>query len=398
MRGQQVWKRICQGEFELRTRSIGLVATIMMVLPALALSAPASAETLPDSWTVMFYMDGDNNVESYALMDLDELEMTGSSTDVNFVVLLDTLGEPANLLYVNKGSSSTVAAWGEVNMGDPATLTRFITDSMTLYPANNYALVVWDHGGGILGICWDETSSSDKLTMAEFRSGIASAGVSFDVLVLNACVMATAEVAHQVQGYADYVIFSQENMWALGFPYDKISAKMVAAPTMNGLTASLMMAQEYRDYYISIGYNGVTISVYDTAYLGSVAEAVKNFGSAMKATMSTYYRTYRSLRMSTPDPNNQADLIRFAQLVSASTAITSSTVKGAASAVISAVDGAIIYEWHSSDVANENGLGIWFPLKSRTSWTSSVETMYRALPFGIATGWADFLDTYYNKG
>jgi hypothetical protein len=367
-----------------------------MVLPALAFSA--NAETLPDAWTVMFYMDGDNNVESYALMDLDELEVTGSSADVNFVVLLDTLGEPANLLYVNKGSSSTVAAWGEVNMGDPTTLTRFITDAKTLYPANNYALVVWDHGGGIAGICWDDTSSADKLTMAEFRSGIANAGVSFDVMVLNACVMATAEVAHQVQGYADYMVFSQENMWALGFPYDKISANMVATPTMNGLTASVMMAQEYRAYFISIGYSDVTISVYDMALVGAVADAVKNFGAAMKATMSTYYRTYKSLRMSTPDPNNQADLMRFAQLVSASTAITSSTVKSAANAVITAVDAAIIYEWHTSDITNENGLGIYFPMRPRNGWSLTTETMYRELPFGIATGWADFLDTYYNKG
>jgi len=381
----------------LRGIVVGLVAAIMMILPALVFSTPVRAEG--DAWTVMVYLDGDNNVESYAAMDLEELEVTGSSADVNIVVLWDPLSGPANLLYVNQGSSTTLAPWGEVNMGDPATLTRFITDAKTLYPATRNALVMWNHGGGIMGLCWDDTSSSDKLTMAELRSGIANAGMAFDVLVFNACVMATAEVAHQVQGYASYVVFSQENMYALGFPYDVVAADLLADSAMNGRTMALMMAQDYTNYYISIGYSGVTISVYDMAYLTTVSGAVKTFASAMTSTMATYYKTYKSIRQSVPDPNNAADLYMYAQLVGSSTKITSTTVKSAANAVTSAVDAAIIYEWHTADISGENGLGIWFPIRCVTHyWSASLETMYRAMPFDVAAGWANFLDSYYNKG
>src|SRR4030042_5790213 len=185
---------------------MGIVA-VLMILPALALSAPATAETVPAEWTVMFYMEGDNNVESYALRELAELEASGSSASVSIVVLLDTLEGPADLLYVQQGGSTMVEAWGEVNMGDPATLTDFIDTTETLYPANNYALVMWDHGGGIVGLCWDDTPGGDRLTLAEFRSGVVNAGLSFDVTVFNACVMATAEVAHQMVGYSDYGVF-----------------------------------------------------------------------------------------------------------------------------------------------------------------------------------------------
>jgi len=380
----------------LRGIVVGLVAAMMMILPALVISTPVRAEG--DAWTVMVYLDGDNNVESYAAMDLDELELTGSSADVNIVVLWDPLSGPANLLYVNKGSSTTLAAWGEVNMGDPATLTRFINDAKTLYPATRNALVMWNHGGGITGLCWDDTSAADKLTMPELRSGIANAGVTFDVLVFNACVMAVAEVAHQVQGYASYVVFSQENMYALGFPYDVVAAHLEANSAMDGRTMALMMAQDYTSYYISIGYSGVTISVYDTAYLGTVASAVKTFASAQIATMGTYYKTYKSIRQSVPAPNNAADLYRYAQLVGSSTKITSTTVKSAANAVVSAVDAAIIYEWHTADITGENGLGIWFPISSVTYyWSASMETMYRAMPFDQAASWANFLDSYYAK-
>ena len=85
--------------------------------------------------------------------------------------------------------------------------------------------------------------------------------------------------------------------------------------------------------------------------------------------------------------------------MASSAAIASTTVKSAAGSVMSAVDAAIIYEWHTADVTGENGLGIWFPTKSVTYyWSASLETMYRAMPFDQAAGWANFLDSYYNKG
>ncbi len=377
---------------------MGLVA-VLMILPALALSAPAKAEVLPVDWTVMIYMDGDNNVESYALMDLAELEAVGSSADVNIVVLLDTYGEEANLLLVESPLSTVVEPWGEPSMGDPDTLTRFIDRAEALYPAERYALVMWDHGGGIRGLCWDDDNGGDYLTMAEYRRGLSDAQLSFDLIVLNACVMATAEIAHQMVGYANYVVFSQENMYAVGFPYDLIAQDLVASPEMDGEALAMMMAGHYVAQFEELGWDGVTISIYDMAQVGIVASAVQTFGSAQKATVATYYSEYKTLRRLTPAPNNAADLLTYATLVRDSTIITDSAVKASAQAVVDAVDAAVIFEWHSADVADENGLGIWFPTKSvKYYWGEAYEGIYRGLVFNDATGWADFLDTYYNKG
>ncbi len=377
---------------------MGLVA-LMMVLPALVLAAPAKADTVPVDWTVMVYMDGDNNVESYALMDLAELETVGSSGDVEIVVLLDTYGEEANLLHVESPVSSVVEPWGEPNMGDPATLTDFIDTAESLYPAEKYALVMWDHGGGIRGLCWDDDNDGDYLKMAEFRQGLVDAGLSFDLIVLNACVMATAEIAHQMVGYADYVVFSQENMYALGFPYDDVAGSLVGTPTMDAYTLAVTMCDHYRVQFEELGWDGVTISVYDMAQLGTVANAVKAFGSAQGATMAAYYKEYKTLRRLTPAPNNAADLMTYATKVRDSSIIADAAVKASAQSVIDAVDAAVVYEWHSADVVGENGLGIWFPTKSVTYyWGDAYEALYRGLEFNGVTQWADFLDTYYNKG
>jgi hypothetical protein len=43
-------------------------------------------------------------------------------------------------------SASTVADWGERNMGDKQTLTDFVSWSKTNYPADHYALYFWGHG------------------------------------------------------------------------------------------------------------------------------------------------------------------------------------------------------------------------------------------------------------
>ena len=367
---------------------------MLMILPALVFATPVRAEG--DAWTVMVYMDGDNSLESAVPVDLGELEAVGSTADVNFVVLADTLAGPAYLYYVNQGGSTVIASWGEVNMADPATLTRFITDAKTLYPANNYVLDLWNHGGGIMGVCWDDTSG-DKLTMLEMRTAVVNGGVSFANVWFDACNMAQAEVAHQFQGYASYVVFSEQTVWGQGFPYDTIATHLVANPAMDGRTLSLVAADEFMVFYAALGWNTCTISVYDMAYLTTVSGAVKTFAGAMTSTMATYYKTYKSCRLAAAATANAVDLMGFAQLVSANTKL-STTVRSAASATVTAVDLAIIYEWHSKDCAGMNGLGIWYPTNSVSYyWSASVETMYRGMLFDPATGWANFLDAYYAK-
>ena len=381
----------------MRRGLVGIAAALVVAMPSLFLAAPASAETVPDMWTVMVYMDGDNNLEAATVTDLGEMMVAGSTADVNIVVLVDTLDGPADLVYVNQGSTTTIAAWGEVNMGDPATLQSFISQAAALYPAENYALDFWNHGGGIMGVCGDDTSGSDKLTMPELRSAVVGAGVVMDVIMFDACDMAQAEIAHQFIGYADYMVFSQETMWGQGFPYDTILTRLVATPTMTDRDYAIVVGEEFVVFYDALGWNLCTISVYDMSYLTTVSGAVGTFASGMKATMSTTYKTYKSCRLGAEEAAGAVDLMGFAQLVSANTKVSTS-VRSAAAAVVSAVGGAIIFEWHSDDCDGMNGLGIWFPVSSVSYyWSPTMETMYRSMPFDVATHWADFLDSYYAK-
>ena len=84
---------------------------------------------------------------------------------------------------------------GERNTGDPETLRNFITWSKTNAPANNYALVMWNHGGGLSGVNFDDESGNDSITVGDLRSAITQAGVPLQVLSYDACLMGMAEQA-----------------------------------------------------------------------------------------------------------------------------------------------------------------------------------------------------------
>ena len=62
-----------------------LIAIALILFPAsICLSQPAS-------WTIMVYLDGDNNLEDAAIDDVNEMEMIGSSDEVNIIVQFDRI-------------------------------------------------------------------------------------------------------------------------------------------------------------------------------------------------------------------------------------------------------------------------------------------------------------------
>ncbi len=64
-------------------------------------------------------------------------------------------------------NSTVVEEIPEVNTGDPAALVDFTTWAMTSYPAERYALIIWDHGGSWLGVATDNSADNDDLTLPE---------------------------------------------------------------------------------------------------------------------------------------------------------------------------------------------------------------------------------------
>ena len=180
-------------------------------------SPPAPLPPAPEAaWTVLVYMDGDNNLEKWVSHDIDkELAAVGSSADVQVVVLADRgPGHSASdgdwkgtlAFHVTKGMKATpenaVADWGEQDMGSPQTLADSVTWAHESYPARHTALFLWDHGWGWWPdyTLWDATSN-DSMDMDEIRRGMEAAG-GVDNLGMDTCLGQMIEVEATFRGFA----------------------------------------------------------------------------------------------------------------------------------------------------------------------------------------------------
>lgn len=243
--------------------------------------AVSMTQTAIADWTFMVYLDGDNNLEGAGIDDFLEMSSVGSSADVNIVVQFDRIGgydtshddwETCKRFYVTSAmdptSANQVADIGEVNMADPATLTSFIDWAVGAYPADNYALILWNHGGGwraryddlkkalktattgeskeaikqklrelqkpgFKAVCWDETSGYDSLTMSEVKSALDAATTNMDLIGFDACLMQMIEVAHEIKDTgASVMVGSEETEPWDGWPYDTLLGDIVATPAL----------------------------------------------------------------------------------------------------------------------------------------------------------------------
>src|SRR5262245_15300987 len=104
-------------------------------------------------WTVLVWMAGDNNLESFGLLDLKEMKQVGSTADLDVLVQFDRQNSLSTVRYhVQSGGTiknDAVQELGETNTGDPAQAVDFFSWGITNYPADHYAVIFWNHGSGI---------------------------------------------------------------------------------------------------------------------------------------------------------------------------------------------------------------------------------------------------------
>ncbi len=91
-------------------------------------------------------------------------------------------------------AENAAADWGPTDMGSPQTLVDFIDWARAAYPAQHYALFLWDHGWGWWpGNTMADATSNDYLDMDELRGALETVhGV--DMVGWDTCLSQTIEV------------------------------------------------------------------------------------------------------------------------------------------------------------------------------------------------------------
>lgn len=374
-------------------------------------------------WTVMVYMAADNNLETYAIQDLNEMETIGSGGGISVVAQVDrsasydtTNGNWSGTrrYYITKDSdtstvaSQQVADLGQQNMASPDTLANFVQWAASTYPADHYLLVLWDHGRGwrtrafsslsvqreIRAVCIDD-SANDEMSLAELTQALHAAHRT-DIVLFDACLMGMIEVAYSVKDSADIMIASEENVPIQGQSYGRLLGHIASDPYLSPDTFSHAIVDDYISYY-SNGYDGsFTFSAIDlhavdrlstaadqlaTAVISNIGEvrtgvADAQAGAQQFDTDKGEYRYYR-------------DLYDFARRVNDN--VDNPSVRSAAQGVMAATNDTVLYEGHlNSAVDNSHGISVFLP----DPGNHSLNEQYGTIGFSLATHWDEMVGSY----
>jgi len=378
--------------------------------------------TATAEWTVMVYLDGDNNLESNAIDDFLEMSSVGSSPEVNVVVQFDRWDGSPNVaddtrygdwtgcerFFVTSGMTPTLAesavSLGEVNMGDPKTLVDFADIAVQNFPANHYALVLWDHGGQWTGLCSDD-SSGDKLTISELSTALDTIVTdnpisSIDIVWFDACLMAGVEVADQISPYCDFMVGSEANEPGTGANYDLTLSALVADPLM---TSQDLAAQVVSDFVYSYddtpepGYAEADVTQ-SASYMYTVQTLVDSV-DALATELETNMSALVNYVMNCWDTveyysSDYVDLYDLTSIMAEY--VPSEDVKTLAEAVMDAVNATILSYgfWDAPGgrtIENAHGLTVYFP--DVAGYDSSYASP--GCEFAADTMWDEFLNALW---
>ncbi len=458
-------------------------------------SSSSSQSASVKNWTVMVYLDADNNLEAAGLEDMNEMEKglanagVAISDNINVIVLLDrATGSSTADGYTSAKTESTGSDWtdtrlyrvrpdsssmtyfsserlddngsgwghiancGEKNMGDPATLSWFINYGKTYFPANNYKVVLWNHGGGARdwaaterpakAICWDDASGDDCLYLDEVQQALAQRFTSTSKLAIlgfDACLMSTVETAYEFRNLASYMVASMQTEQGDGWDYEYIFGNLGSASITPASFATLIVDA----YKVQIQANpvgdGETLAATDLSKIAALKTAVDNMAVAMYAenkkssiesTRNSAVKYYDNTDTYSRQNYPYFDLGSLCSKIAASSTY-STTLKTAANTVLTALGDAVIkaygetatvasgvsgygtsYYWGTGSTV-KRGLSIffsysssdygtqdWYTSRDQRSGTSS--QVYGNIDFctfnsdGSVTSWMELMEAWYD--
>ncbi|MEM2047518.1 MAG: clostripain-related cysteine peptidase, partial [Candidatus Jordarchaeales archaeon] len=173
------------------------------------------------SWTFAAYLDADCNLGFFAMNVLAAMAKVGSTSTVNIIALIDhpdptspngyTLQRGTWAYYVGREGLIRLSDFSnsELNMGDPTTLENFTRYVKQHFPAERYALNLWNHGNGVLGVCIDESDNYDNLEYDEIFRALNSTG-GVDVLFYFSCLTACLENFYTIANVTKVAVASEE--------------------------------------------------------------------------------------------------------------------------------------------------------------------------------------------
>jgi hypothetical protein len=382
--------------------------------------AASAGNSKTDDWTVLVYLDGDNNLEAEAIGDYAEMSSVGSNPHMNIVVQFDRIGSDEDWDDTSNGDwkgvkrfrvergkkptkSNQLDDLGERNMGDPRTLVDFASWGIKSYPAKHYALIFWDHGASWPGVANDDSSDSDLITLPELAGALAdvrkNTGVQkLDLIGFDACLMGQIDVLQAVAPFGEVAIGSADLEPGEGWAWNAWLKDLATKPPESAAALAPSIIKSFTAFYKEEDDPSVTLAAFDLSKIELMTKQLDTLSSAMIAAMPKSFkaigkaRSYAAEYASGDTDISAIDLGYFADsLVSAG---ADKPVADAARALSKTIKAARIAHGHGADHPKSSGISVYFPRKKK----HYDSTYIKSSPLTKATHWEEFLQAFYKGG
>ncbi len=371
-------------------------------------------------WTIMIYLDGDNDLESSAVDDFREMASVGSTDQVNILVELDRITseedwddsssgnwDTTKRFRITKGmrpvERSQIADLGEKNMGDPKTLVDFASWGVKTFPARRYALIFWDHGAAWPGIASDDTSDGDIITLPELAGALKTirsrTGVErFDLLGFDACLMSQIDVLQSVAPYGKVVIGSADLEPGEGWAWNSWLDDVTRKPDISPEAIAPVIVKTFNDFYRRQGETSVTLSAFDMDKINAVQQHFETLSEAMIDDMGDSYKAIGKARAYAAEYGEGDESIGAIDLGFFANSLVrqgaSPRISAAAQDLEQAIEDARIAQARGEDHPDATGVSVYFPRTRKLYDTDYTD----GSPMAETSSWDDFLDAFYGAG
>ncbi len=314
-----------------------------LAFPSIVAAQPSVTPAPAADWTIMVYMNGDNNLDSDAIRNFRQIASVALGNRVKVLVQFDRPQRPSTppvwsqtLRFEMRPGIQPVPAQAaqdlkEQDMGNPATLLSFVQWAKKRAPASRYAVIIWGHGQGyrlmqmldafkvmearanrpsndriaplgapmssssavsrrfpsdpptqgpVRSVSSDDTNQS-KLYNREIQEVLANQGV--DLIGFDACLMGMIETAYAMRHVAKVMVASEELEPGFGWNYRDFLTRLVARPQMDARGLGTAIVDSYENEYAGqdAATGGTTLSALDLAHVQATVTAVSLFADAL---------------------------------------------------------------------------------------------------------------------
>jgi hypothetical protein len=363
------------------------------------------------SWTYLVYFLADNNLESFALQDMEELMDVGSGGNVTILAQIDrAVGESSapigglpnftstKRVRVEAGALTELEDLGEQNSGSEQTFRQFLEWGISYSPSEHYAVVLWDHGGAWPRYGADESAQGDGLTLRELTRGIDAAVQStgllgpLDLVGFDACLMGTWEVAASLAGRAHFLLASEEVEPGHGWDHREV------AILKNGATA-LELGQALADGYRAQAVTErdvarITLALTDLDKVPALSSAIAGLSESLQQPIETHAPLIGRARAGVATFGDipggpSTGMVDLLELVTALSALDPALAAPIES-VRDALDAAVVAKVSGPAFADAGGLSLFFP-----QLAAGYDNDYASV--SAAGSWRGFLSAYYGS-